>query len=157
MLLLFLLIIILLSLGAGMFYVKKYENTISSLRLDLRLTKKQLDKLINQPKISDRNFTIEFLELDYIYGTLKDSSSIYLAPNLTYPCLYINTEPLKIKIIEKASVEDNIWYYVQLSIDSNINSKGWVISSSLSNLYNEPLSTTYNDQDNIESDEKINS
>lgn len=157
MLILFLLIIIIFSVGAGMFYINKYENTISSLRLDLRLTKKQLDKLINQPKISNKNFTIEFLELDYIYGTLKDSSSIYLAPNSTYPCLYINNEPLEIRIIEKASVENNIWYYVQLPIDSNINSKGWVISSSLSNLYSEPLSTTYNDQDNIEADEKINS
>ena len=157
MLILFLLIIIIFSVGAGMFYINKYENTISSLRLDLRLTKKQLDKLINQPKISNKNFTIEFLELDYIYGTLKDSSSIYIAPNSTYPCLYINNEPLEIRIIEKASVENNIWYYVQLPIDSNINSKGWVISSSLSNLYSEPLSTTYNDQDNIEADEKINS
>lgn len=94
---------------------------------------------------------------DYIYGTLEDSSHIYIYPDLASPCIYISNELLKVNIIEKASVENNIWYYVQLPIDSNINSKGWVISSSLSNLYNEPLSPTYNDQDNIGLDEKINS
>ena len=157
MLILFLLIIILLSIGAGMFYINKYENTISSLRLDLRLTKKQLDTLINKSKTSDKNFTIEFCDIDYIYGTLEDSSHIYIYPDLASPCIYISNELLKVNIIEKASVENNIWYYVQLPIDSNINSKGWVISSSLSNLYNEPLSPTYNDQDNIELNKKINS
>lgn len=154
MLILFLLIIILSGLGAGIFFINKYENTISSLRLDLRLAKKQLDTLINQSKTSDKSFTIEFCDIDYIYGTLEDSSNIYLSPDLTSPCLYINTESLKVNIIEKALVENNIWYYVELPIDSNINSKGWVISSSFSNLYNEPLSTTYNEQDNIVSDEK---
>ncbi|MBE6070493.1 MAG: hypothetical protein E7208_00875 [Clostridium butyricum] len=144
-----LLILILLGLGTGFFFINKYEKTISSLRLNLMMTQKQLDVLIKQQKSSDKNFLIEFLDIDTNYGILTESSRIYLSPNSNSPCLYVNSESITVNIIEKALIDNAIWYYVNLPINSNINSKGWAINSSFSSVYNESLPTVENNSENI--------
>lgn len=153
--LLFFLILILLGLGTGFFFINQYEKTISSLRLNLVMTKKQLDALIKQQKPGDKNFLIEFLDIDSTYGILTESSCIYLSPELDSPSLYMNSESLKVDIIDKALIDNTIWYYVKLPINSSINSKGWAISSSFSNLYNESFLHMENNLDNKDSIEKI--
>lgn len=134
----FILIIIILSGGTAFFFINKFTKTISSLKLDLLMTKKQLSSVINNRKPPDnKDFIINFLDCEYSYGNLNSSTNIYLYPDHNSPSLTKISDALIVSIIDKVIVHDSTWYYVKLPIDSDINIKGWVIENSLLNLFND--------------------
>lgn len=133
MLFLFFLILLLLAGGGGYYLINKYEQTITSLKVKLNLLSSELSKnTSNHQNLKLDNFTINFLDVENINGTLIQNSNLYLFPHSISPVLYKSSEDISVTILTKASITGHIWYFVSLSIESSTNSKGWAASSSLS-------------------------
>lgn len=128
--------------GVVFFLFYKYDKNISTLLRDNRLLKSQLLKLkekYNTLNLSAKNYSIKFLTVDNRYGILSANSYIYIFPGKdSYPLRKIE-ENLQVAILEKVLIEESTWYYVALPITSNINSRGWVNESNLSNLSSESI------------------
>lgn len=130
---LFFLIFILGIAGGGFFLFSTYEQKISSLHRDNILLKKQLLKITDQYKQlnnTQNNFTINFLNFDNQYGLISKGTIVYLSPYENSIALQKITTEMHVNILEKALINSDNWYYIILPIDSNVNSKGWVIESS---------------------------
>lgn len=133
----FLIFILLIGGGGGFFFVLKYQKKIASLSMETMLLKKQLSKLQTNYKKFDNlnnNFTIKFLNIDNYYGIIPKNSKVYLFPNDSSPTLNNITIAMEVGILEKALVDNSIWYYVALPIESDINCRGWIRESLFSSL-----------------------
>lgn len=130
--LLFLLIVLLGSGGGVYALLSSYNQKISSLKMDLMLTKKQLFtiqsqyKAIKNPK---NNITLKFLDTDEGLGTLRSNTPLYISPDKNSSILYKNEKELNVVILDKVSVDNVIWYYSALPIETNVNCKGWILYS----------------------------
>lgn len=134
---LFFLIFILGIAGGGYFGISNYEQKISILNMDKMLLKKQLLKLQDQYKKLDNlknKCTIQFLNLDNHYGIIPKGSLIYLSPYVDSCVLQTISIAMEVGILEKAIVDNKIWYYIALPLETNINCRGWIDESSFSNL-----------------------
>lgn len=134
---LFFLIFILGIAGGGYFGISNYEQKISTLNMDKMLLKKQLSKLQDQYKKLDiikNKCTIQFLNLDNHYGIIPKGSLIYLSPYVDSCVLQTISIAMEVGILEKAIVDNIVWYYIALPIETNINCRGWIDESSFSNL-----------------------
>lgn len=134
---LFFLIFILGIAGGGYFGISNYEQKISTLNMDKMLLKKQLSKLQDQYKKLDtikNKCNIQFLNLDNHYGIIPKGSLIYLSPYVDSCVLQTISIAMEVGILEKALVDNIVWYYIALPIETNINCRGWIDESSFSNL-----------------------
>lgn len=134
---LFFLIFILGIAGGGYFGISNYEQKISTLNMDKMLLKKQLSKLQDQYKKLDtikNKCNIQFLNLDNHYGIIPKGSLIYLSPYVDSCVLQTISIAMEVGILEKAIVDNIVWYYIALPIETNINCRGWIDESSFSNL-----------------------
>lgn len=132
---LFFLIFILVIAGIIFFLFVRYDQKISSLHRDNILLKKQLSKLKEQLKFLDNSkdtFTIQFLNVDNQYGLISKGTLVHLSPYDNSNILQNITIAMEVGILEKALVNNTTWYYVALPVDTNVNSRGWVVESSFS-------------------------
>lgn len=131
------LIFILAIVGGGYFLISRYERRISAIHMDNMLLKKQLSKIQNQYKKLDdlkNKCTIQFLNLDNHYGIIPKGSLIYLSPHVDSCVLQTISIAMEVGILEKALVNNIVWYYVALPIESNVNCRGWIDELSFSSL-----------------------
>ena len=123
--------------GGGYFLIYRYEQNISSLHMDNMLLKKQLSKIQDQYKKLDNlknKCTIQFINLDNHYGIIPKGSLLHLSPYIDSCLLQTISIAMEVGILEKALVDDMVWYYIALPIESNINCRGWIDESSFSSL-----------------------
>jgi hypothetical protein len=65
-----------------------------------------------------------------------------IAPIESSNLLQTTQVKMEVKILDKAEVLRDTWFYVALPIDSNINSRGWVKQSDFSLFYNNSRNIT---------------
>lgn len=138
---LFFLIFLILIGGGGFIVFYKFQENMTSLLRENHLLKNQLSTVrtkYNQLLESQKNYSIEFLTVDNLYGLLPQKNNIYLYPDKNAPVLKILEIGMQAGILEKVTVDNTTWYYVALPIDNNINSRGWVPYDSFSNLSSSP-------------------
>ncbi|SFD43413.1 hypothetical protein [Clostridium uliginosum] len=127
-----------LIIGAGIiFLMSYYEQKISTLHRELVISKNQFSKLKLEYKKLDsfkNNCSITFLNLDQNYGIVSKDSILHLSPNEISPILQKLSIAMEVRILEKVLSDDFTWYYIALPLESNINSRGWVLESCFSNL-----------------------
>lgn len=138
---LFFLIIIILLGGAGFTAFYKFQETMTSILKDNHLLKSQLNILrdkYNKLLESHKNYLLEFLTVSNQYGLLPKNTNVYLFPGENAPILKTLDIGMQAGILEKAVSDNLTWYYVALPTDSNINSRGWVLESSFTNISSSP-------------------
>lgn len=126
------------SIGGSVFFlINKYEQKISSFHVENILLKKQLSKIQDQYQKLDsfkNDCIINFLTVDNHYGIIPKGSILYLSPYFNSSVLQKTSIAMEVGILEKVSVNDTIWYYVTLPIESNINCRGWINENSFSSI-----------------------
>ena len=123
--------------GGGYFLISRYEQKISILHMDNMLLKKQLSKIQNQYKKLDNlknKCTIQFLTLDNHCGIIPKGALLYLSPYVDSCVLQTISIAMEVGILEKVIVDNIVWYYVALPIESNINCRGWIDELSFSSF-----------------------
>lgn len=86
---------------------------------------------------SDRECVqIKFFMCPCNTGLINSNCNVFIAP-LRSSCI-LNKSPVKmeVKLLDKAHVRGENWYYVSLPLDSNINSRGWVNENDFASFYN---------------------
>ena len=132
------LLAVLLGSGCGVYaLLSSYNGKISSLKMDLMLTKKQLAAIQSQykkMKTSKNNISIEFLDTDEGLGIINPNTPLYISPDKNSSILYKSKKELNVIILDKVSVDNVIWYYSALPIETNVNCKGWILYSDFSKI-----------------------
>ncbi|MBW6411476.1 hypothetical protein KYD98_15415 [Clostridium sp. YB-6] len=136
---LFLLFILLV--GGGMFFlISSYEQKLSNLHHQLVVSKNQLSKLQKEYKdltSFKKDFSIKFINVDKHSGIVAKDSLLYLSPTNLSPILQKLNIAMEVRILDKVLYDNDVWYYVALPIDTDINSRGWVLESCFSNFSHE--------------------
>lgn len=142
------LFLLLLAVGSGggiYAFLSSYNQKVSALRMDLMLSKQQILQLQNKFKTLETrssDLTIEFLNTNDTSGIIMANTPVYLSPEKNSPTLQKVSSTIEVTILDKASINNSLWYYVSLPIDSNINSKGWVRCDDFSDIFTSPLTTS---------------
>lgn len=138
---LFFLILISLLCGGSFILFYKYEQNITSILKDNQLLKNQISTLRNKYNAlldSQKNYSLEFLTIDEQYGLVPKNANVYLYPDEKSPILQKLSIGMQVGILEKVRTENSIWYYITLPIESNINSRGWIMESAFLNINSLP-------------------
>lgn len=142
------LFLLLLAVGSGggiYAFLSSYNQKVSALRMDLMLSKQQILQLQNKFKTLETrssDFTIEFLNTNDTSGIIMANTPVYLSPEKNSPTLQKVSSTIEVTILDKASINNSLWYYVSLPIDSNINSKGWVRCDDFSDIFTSSLTAS---------------
>lgn len=132
----FIFLVILTSALAGVYFY--YDKQLSKVKKQLMITSNQLRKSKVQYKslnINNKNLDIKFITPSAQIGVTNTDSQLYLAPTLNSPKLNTLSSKMEVKILDSAMVDNLLWFYVKLPIDSNTNCKGWLSENDLSEVF----------------------
>lgn len=109
-------------------------------------SKQQYISLTKQYKNLREKYLKEYKSINNIlvkYNTPTTSTaitnanvSIYLAPLESCPIINTLNDKVQVTILDQAETNMEIWYYVSLPINTNINSKGWMKKCDFSLILN---------------------
>lgn len=117
-----------------------YEKKIFYYKKQLLIANNQIDRLQKKvPKINsmkkNRGVQIKFSIPNSNMGIINENSKIYISPLESSELVQHINIKMEVKILDKAEIDNQIWYYISLPIDSNINSRGWVLQKNFSCFY----------------------
>lgn len=128
------LILILCIVGLYMYY----ENKIALLRKQLMLTsnkyyktKSQYTNIVKGNNIGNIKFSIPLSKL----GLTNTNTNVYLGPSNKLPIVKNLDIKMEVILLDKAEIDNEVWYYVNLPVDSDINCRGWVNQNDFSTIY----------------------
>lgn len=135
-------LILLIALIITIFY---FDRKQSILKHQLLVANSQNNNL--RSKLSKFTRTKESIQIKYLIptdytGLLKEKSNVLIAPIESSNLLQTTQVKMEVKILDKAEILRDTWFYVALPIDSNINSRGWVKQSDFSLFYNNSRNIT---------------
>lgn len=122
-------IIFIILIATIFFIIVYYDKKQSILKHQLVVTNnynKRLKEASSRYGSSKNNMKIEFSTPSKILGIIKEESSIFLCPIENTILMHRTNIKMEVSIIDQCKINDSIWFYVTLPIDSNINCRGWV-------------------------------
>ena len=132
-------VIFLILIVCIIFIVISFDKKIAILKKQLLVANNQNTSL--RVKIANYSSDREYLEIKYLMctnnmGLINSNCNVFIAP-LRSSCI-LNKSPVKmeVKLLDKAQIKGENWYYVSLPLDSNINSRGWVNENDFVSFYN---------------------
>lgn len=132
----FLVFIILISAIAGVYLY--YDQKLSKVKKQLMIASNQLRKSKTKYRSSttiDKTLNIKFITPSTNIGITNKGAQLYLAPIIDSPKLTTLQIKMEVQILDSAIVEDSLWFYVNLPIDSDINCRGWIAKSDFSTIF----------------------
>ncbi|MGL5244806.1 MAG: SH3 domain-containing protein, partial [Sarcina sp.] len=110
---------------------KEYKRQILSLNNHIYKLKNRLP----QNNITKFNLIIEYISpKPFKYGVILPFTNIYIAPLSNCPVINKVKEKMQIEILEEAEINNETWYFIDLKLTTNKNSKGWIKKSQMSML-----------------------
>lgn len=138
-------ILFLILILAISFIILYYDKKQSVLKKQLLIANSQnsnlRSKLSKYTKKSD-SLKVKFLLSNSSMGLIKDGTNIFLAPIDDSALLHRSNVKMEVRILDKAEVSHETWYYIALPVDSNVNSRGWVKQNSFSLFYDNSKNIT---------------
>lgn len=138
--LIFLLLIVIL-----VFVVFYYENKQVTLRRQLLVANSQNNNLRSKySKVTKRKDSIQirYMQPNNSLGITKEGTVLYSSPLEDSAILQKPSLKMEVRILDKAEVSKQAWYYIALPIDTNINSRGWVKQSDFALIYDNSKNVT---------------
>lgn len=132
----FVIFIILISAIAGVYLY--YDQQLAKVKKQLMITSNQLRKCKTQHRslaTIDKPLNIKFINPSSQIGITNTSAKLYLAPTLDSPKLNTLSIKMEVKILDSALVDNLLWFYVNLPIDSDINYRGWISKNDFSTFF----------------------
>lgn len=123
---------------ALVFVVFYYQNKQLILRRQLIATNSQNNNLkskYNKTIYYKKNVEILYMTPTNTLGLIKEGTTLQSSPLKDSAILQKTNIKMEVRILDKAKVCNETWYYIALPIDSNINSRGWVKASDFTLIY----------------------
>lgn len=115
-----------------------FDTKLRELRRQYRLLNNQYNALKKKASLtsetkSKNDFKIKYVTPSFISGITKPNINIFISPIDENPISSLK-EPVDIKILEECVIANNIWLYVDLETENNINSRAWIEKKNFSFL-----------------------
>lgn len=128
-----------------LFVIFYYENKHTTLRRQLIVANSQNNNLRSKyAKVNKRkeSLQIRYMQPSNSLGITKEGTLLYASPLDDSVVLQKPSVKMEVRILDKAEVFKQTWYYIALPVDTNINSRGWVKQSDFTLLYNNSKNIT---------------
>ena len=132
----FIIFIILISSIAALYFY--YDQQLVKLKKQLMITSNQLRKSKDQHRsltTINKSLNIKFISPSTQIGITATGANVYLAPIVDSPKLNTLAIKMEVKILDSAIVDNLLWFYVNLPIDSDINCRGWISKNDFSTIF----------------------
>lgn len=105
-----------------------FNKKIYTLRKQLLLTTKQYNTIKSKYFSSKNNniVSIKYYIPTYKTGVISNDSYLHIAPTNTSQIIRKISSNTQVSILNSSEVNNEIWYYINLPTNSNINCRGWV-------------------------------
>ncbi|MDO5039828.1 hypothetical protein [Clostridium sp.] len=140
-------LILVISISVIVFLIFSYEKKLNLSRKQLIVANSQINKLKKYAPShynTKGGLSIKFSYPENNFGIIKENSKVFISPLDNSYIIQILNVKMEVKILDKAEVGKDTWYYISLPIDSNINSRGWIKSTCFSYLYSNSNSVINN-------------
>lgn len=127
------------------FIILYYDRKQSILRRQLLVSNSQNNSL--KSKLSKYNRTKDSIKIKYLnpnnpMGIIKEGTNVLVSPLEDSILLHKTNIKMEVRILDKAEILKQVWYYIALPVDSNINSRGWIKQSDFSLFYDNSKNIT---------------
>ena len=132
----FVIFIILIAAIAGIYLY--YDQQLAKVKKQLMITSNQLRKNKTQYRALtpiNKPLNIKFITPSSQIGITNIGAKLYSAPTLVSPKLNTLSIKMEVKILDSAIVDNLLWFYVNLPIDSDINCRGWISKNDFSIIF----------------------
>lgn len=117
-----------------------YERKLVSTKKRLLSISKQFNILRNEYRKSitlNENIKVKFLTPSFKTAIANNNSNIYIAPLSNSPKVKVLDIKMEVTILDSVLINNNVWFYVNLPIDSDYNCRGWINKSDLLIVYSD--------------------
>ncbi len=129
-------ILILILALAGMYlYFNRKLSFSRQQYLLLSNQHKALREKYNAQAASLSNISVRYLTTTASNGVTLEGVFLMLAPIEKGPVINRTNDKLQVRILEEAEVNNQIWYFVSLPLNTNFNSKGWMRKTDFSLIF----------------------
>lgn len=124
-----------------------YEKKLFYYKKQLLIANNQINRLQKRvPKINSMKKNgvvhIKFSVPNSNMGIINENSNVYISPLESSELVQHININMEVKILDKAQINCENWYYISLPIDSDINSRGWVLERNFSYFYGKSTNVT---------------
>jgi len=120
------------------FIIVFYDKKQSILKHQLVVTNnynRRLKENLSRYTSNTRNPKVEFSTPSRLLGIIKEETSIFLCPIENTLLMHKTNIKMEVNILDQCRINNSIWFYVTLPLDSNINCRGWVQSINFTMFY----------------------
>lgn len=132
----FLIILLILAILIIVFYFNKKVLDLRQQYISLNRQYVNVREKYSKEYRSTNNVSIIYNSINSFEAITNPNINVYLGPITACPILNTITDKIKVSILDEAACNNEIWYYVRLPINSNVNSKGWIKKSDFSIILN---------------------
>lgn len=115
-----------------------YDRKYSLLKHQLIVSNKSNNSLkekLSRYGIDKSTIKVEFSTPSKLLGIIKEKTSIFLCPIENTILMHRTNIKMEVHILDQCIINNNIWFYVDLPTDSNMNCRGWVMSINFLTFY----------------------
>lgn len=133
------LIIILACIGATIFMFFYFDSKVKEYKRNILTLNNQIYKLRTSAKKQQKDNSIHLKEIsiyyrkpNFDYGVTLPYTTVYLSPLNDGFIVNRLKDKLQVKIMEECELNKEIWYFVDLGLNTTLNCKGWIKKSQFS-------------------------
>ena len=112
--------------------IKEYKRNILALNNQVYKLKTSCKK---QQKVETNHLkevSIHYRKSNFYYGITLAYTNVYLAPLNDSPIVNRIKDSIQVKIIYECELNKEIWYFIDLGLNTTVNCKGWIKKSQFS-------------------------
>lgn len=130
-------ILVCIGVTAFMFFyfdskIKEYKRNILTLNNQIYKLKTSVKKQTKDTTNQSKEVSIYYRNSNFYYGITLPYTNVYLAPIKDSPIVNRIKDKLQVKIVEECEINKEIWYLVDLGLNTTLNCKGWIKKSQFS-------------------------
>lgn len=137
----FIFLILILIIAFMYFY---YEKKLTIAKNRILRTSNQFNNIRNEYRSAltkNQNINVQFLTPTASKAITNNNTTVFLAPILDSPKIRVLDIKMEVKILDSAIINNKIWFYVSLPIDSTYNCRGWINKDDFSFIYQQSQNT----------------
>lgn len=123
-----------------------YENKLNYSKRQLIVATRQVEDLRFRVSSSvqrqNTKLLVKYLIPSNRMGLTNNSSTLFIAPLNDSPILQKFSVKMEVSILDKADINNESWFYVEVPSDNNINCRGWVKQKDFSLFYDSSRAMT---------------
>lgn len=122
------------------FLLYSFDNKLKSQRKKLNILTSQYNSLKKSTlfeKSLFKNIKLQYSKSPYTYGITSKNIKVNYLPIDGFKILTEIKDPLELSILEQCINDSETWFYVDLKMQNNINSRGWIKKNDFSILKDE--------------------